>query len=77
MTAVGISEPCNSKSFHLEGNEIVCNLCFTRWDLETLKGVSGECAAHSMDILTHVVNRERIMVKEVDIQNWKPPVVRG
>ncbi len=77
MTAVGISEPCNSRSFHLEGNEIVCNLCFTRWDLETLKGVSGDCADHSMDILIHVVNNERIMVKEADIQNWKPPVLRG
>ena len=75
VTAVGLSEPCNSKSFHLEGNEIVCNLCFTRWDLETLKGNSGECAGHSIYILTHVNNKERLMLKEADIQNWKLCVV--
>ncbi len=35
VTAVGFSDPCRSKSFHLEGSEIVCNICFSRWNLDT------------------------------------------
>lgn len=77
ITAVGISEPCHSKSFHLEGNEIVCDVCSTRWNLETLAGNNGECAANPLEMLSHTVHEGRVIIKEMDVQNWKPKVVRG
>jgi hypothetical protein len=37
-------EPCGSFSFHIvDGKYLECDLCHTRWDVETLKGVSGGC----------------------------------
>ncbi len=76
-TAVGLSRPCNSKSFHIEGAEIVCDLCFTRWDLETLRGVSGECLEHPLDRVPHAVQDGRLVIREVDIREWKPVMMRG
>ncbi len=77
VTAVSVCEPCNSRSFHIEGNQMVCNSCFTRWDLETLKGISGGCLTYPPDVISHAVNDEQVNIKEIDVQNWKPRFRRG
>ena len=69
LTVLGVSEPCGSTSFHLEGNEIVCDLCSTRWKIETLKGVDGECHALPPEIIAHFVHKGRLYIREVDILN--------
>ncbi len=77
VTAVSMCEPCNSKSFHIERNEMVCNACFTRWNLETLKGISGGCLAYPPDVISHSVQDGRVLIKEVDLQTWNPRIFRG
>jgi hypothetical protein len=72
VTAIGLSEPCNSKSFHLEGNEIVCNLCLTRWKLETVEAVRGDCPEYPPEMLVHTIHDGRLILREVDVQYWKP-----
>jgi uncharacterized membrane protein len=74
---VSVCEPCNSTNFHIEGNQMVCNSCFTRWDLETLKGISGGCLTYPPHVISHSVNNGRAIIKEVDVQNWKPRIFRG
>jgi hypothetical protein len=76
VTAVGVCEPCRSTRFHIDGNHMVCNSCFTRWDLETLKGISGGCLNYPPDTLPHEIQGGKLMVKEMDLKNWKPRVVR-
>ncbi len=76
-TAVGVSWSCGSKSFHIEGTEIVCDLCSTRWDLETLRGVSGECFDHPLDRVAHTVQHGTLMIREADLQEWKPRMMTG
>ena len=77
VTAVSMCEPCNSTRFHIEGDQMVCNACSTRWDLETLKGISGGCLGYPPDVLRHTVNGDKITIQEMDLQNWKPRVLRG
>ena len=77
VTAVSVCEPCKSTSFHIESTQMVCNACFTRWELETLKGISGGCLTYPPDVLTHTLQDGKIFLKEIDLQNWKPRVVRG
>ncbi|MCX5909945.1 MAG: Fe-S-containing protein [Deltaproteobacteria bacterium] len=77
VTAVGFSELCHSKGFHLEGNDIVCDTCSTHWDLETLQGSSGECPAYPPEMLMHTVHGGRLIIKEVDLKNWKPRIARS
>ena len=76
-TVVGFSRPCQSEQFHLEGDDIVCDLCLTRWDLETLKGVSGDCLDHPLDKIMHTVRDGKLMIREAGIQEWNPRMIRG
>ncbi len=77
VTAVSVCEPCRSTRFHIEGNQLVCNSCFTRWDLETLKGISGGCLQYPPATLSHAIQGGEVTIKELDLKNWKPRVVRG
>jgi len=76
-TVVGFSRPCRSEQFHLEGNDIVCELCLTRWDLQTLKGVSGDCLDHPLDKVMHTVRDGKLMISETGIQEWNLRMMRG
>ncbi len=77
ITAVSTCEPCNSTHFHIEGNEIVCDSCLTRWSLDTLKGVQGGCLGYPPDKLFHTQEGGKLSIKEIDVQKWKPRFVRG
>ncbi len=72
--AVRICEPCNGFSFRIEGNQVVCNVCGTRWDLETLKGISGGCQGYPPDVLPSSVADGKISVDEAAVTSWKARV---
>jgi len=67
-TAIGLSEPCHSRDFHIEGAEIVCDLCYTRWDLDTLKGIEGECQGQSLAKVPHFLHKGKLIIKEMDVR---------
>ncbi len=69
--AVRVCEPCNGYSFRIEGNQIVCNTCGTRWDLETSKGVSGGCQGYPPDVLPSSIDGGKITVDENRVSSWK------
>jgi len=73
-TVVGFSRPCQSEQFHLEGDEIVCDLCHTRWELESLNGVEGDCQGESLERVPHYVYRGRLIIRETDVQEKKPQI---
>ncbi len=74
VTAVAMCEPCKSTKFHIEGNIMVCNSCFTKWELESLEGISGGCLKYPPDVLGHTVQGKKILIKETDVLSWKPRV---
>ena len=74
VTAVSMCEPCRSTKFHIEGTNMVCNTCGTRWDLESLNGISGGCLTYPPDAIGHVIQDGKVKIKETDILNWKPRV---
>jgi len=74
VTAVSMCEPCRSTKFHIEGTNMVCNTCGTRWDLESLNGISGGCLTYPPDAIGHVIQDGKVKIKERDILNWKPRV---
>ena len=74
VTAMSVCEPCRSNKFHIEGNNMVCNSCFTKWDLETLEGLSGGCLKYPPDVLAHTVQGNKIAIREKDVLNWKPRI---
>jgi len=70
VVATSFCEPCKSTSFHIEGNTLVCNTCFTKWDLNTLQGVSGGCTAFPPQALTVQNQNGIIVVPTADLESW-------
>ena len=73
-SAVSLCEPCRGYKFHIEGNDLVCNACGTRWTLDTLQGISGGCLTYPPDRLKYEVVDGKILLDEAQIQAWKPRV---
>lgn len=43
-SGIRVCEPCGSFSFHIiQEKYLDCDVCHTRWDVESLKGISGAC----------------------------------
>lgn len=74
VVATSFCEPCKSTSFHIEGNTLVCNTCFTKWDLNTLQGVSGGCTAFPPQALTVQNQNGTIVVPTAALESWTPRV---
>lgn len=76
---VGVSycEPCRSTSFHAESDfTLTCNVCNTKWNLETLDADTGmgACWPFPPDQLKVKVEGGKVMIKESDVSKWKPRV---
>lgn len=74
IAAVSMCEPCKSTRFHIEGDELVCNTCGTRWELETHEGISGGCPEYPPDILTAKTEGGNLVIPVDSVANWKPRV---
>lgn len=73
MAGVAYCEPCRSTSFHSEGdNTLTCNLCGTKWDLETMAPRSGACSAFPPDELKAEVQDGKVFISKTDLESWKP-----
>ena len=74
VTAISMCEPCRSTRFHISDKKIVCNACATEWNLETLKGIQGGCVNYPPDVVSSTVEKDRILIDEKIIAQWKPRV---
>jgi uncharacterized membrane protein len=72
--ATRMCEPCNSTSFRIDGDQLVCNACGSRWDLETSKGIAGGCQGYPPEVLPSEVVDGKIVVDEQKVATWKPRV---
>ncbi len=74
VTAVSVCEPCRSTKFHIKEKLIVCNSCYTEWNLETLKGIKGGCLKYPPDVIPSSVENGQILIDEKAVTQWKPRV---
>jgi hypothetical protein len=73
-TAVSVCEPCSSTRFFIQDSNIVCSACYTRWDLENLKGISGGCTRYPPDRLQNTISGGSILIDESIVAKWQPRV---
>lgn len=74
VAAVSMCEPCNSTSFHIEENQLVCNTCYTRWELEDLRGIQGGCLEYPPDELPSRAEDGSLVIPEEVVASWRPRV---
>ncbi len=74
VTAISMCEPCRSTRFHIESKSLVCNACYTEWDLENLKGIKGGCLNYPPDIIQTKIENNQIIIDEKTVSQWKPRV---
>ncbi len=74
VTAVSVCEPCRSTRFHIKEKSIVCNSCYTEWNLETLKGIKGGCLKYPPDAILNKVDKDQIVIDEKTVVQWKPRI---
>lgn len=74
VVASSLCEPCHSYAFHIEGSDLVCDACFTHWDLNTLQGISGGCQAYPPSELTTTVNGDNVQIQKSVLESWTPRV---
>lgn len=72
VVATSLCEPCSGITFHVEGDQLVCNSCGTRWTLDGLQGVSGGCLTYPPETVKYTVQGDNLIIKKADLQNWKP-----
>jgi uncharacterized membrane protein len=74
VTAVSVCEPCHSTKFHIKEKLLICNACYTEWNLETLKGIKGGCLKYPPDVIPSKVENGQIVIEEKTVTQWKPRV---
>jgi len=74
VTAVSMCEPCRSTRFHIKDRAMVCNACYTEWNLENLKGIKGGCMNYPPEVIPNTIEKDRILIDEKVVLDWKPRV---
>ncbi len=74
VTAISMCEPCRSTRFHIKDRAMVCNACYTEWNLEDLKGIKGGCLNYPPEVIPNTVEKGRVLIDEKVVVNWKPRV---
>jgi len=70
VTAIGLCEPCDSKDFHVQGSDLICNSCGTTWNLNNLDAISGSCGKYPPDPVPSIVVGNEIQINEYDVTSW-------
>ncbi len=71
VTSIAMCEPCNSKSFHSESQDLVCDNCGTRWNFTTLEGISGSCQKYPPDPVPSEIAGEEVRISKKLVEGWK------
>jgi len=72
VLASSICEPCYGTKFYIEGKELVCVACGTRWRLTDLQGQMGGCVNYPPEELKYEVDGDYLVMDEAKLMNWKP-----
>ncbi len=70
ITAVRLCEPCDSRSFHIVGDNLVCDACGTTWNIDNLDAVSGSCGKYPPDPIPSIIKGNKIIINESTVVSW-------
>ncbi len=71
VTAVSMCEPCDSRRFHIDRGQLVCDACGSSWKLDNLESLSGSCGAYPPDAIPSVVEDGQVLIDESLVRQWR------
>lgn len=71
VTSIRMCEPCNARHFSIEGDDLACGNCETRWVLNTLEGIQGSCQKYPPDPFPSTIENGSIVIDLSHVINWK------
>lgn len=71
ITSISMCEPCDSRTFHIVSDELVCNSCGSTWNLNDLDPISGSCSKYPPDPIPSKVINNEIQIDVKFVENWK------
>ncbi len=71
VTSISMCEPCNSTTFHIKSDELVCNSCGSTWELNTLREVSGSCGKYPPDPIPSTIKGDKIFISLKNVESWR------
>lgn len=75
MVGISYCEPCRSTTFHAERDlSLTCNICGTKWDIETLIAWSGACMPFPPDEIKVDIKDGKILIPKKVLESWEPRV---
>lgn len=72
VLSTSICEPCTGTRFTIEGKELVCNACGTRWRLNDMMGLMGGCVRFAPEEIKYTVENNKLVIDEAALKTWKP-----
>lgn len=73
VVASSLCEPCRGTSFSTDGGNLVCDKCFTKWDLNTLQGVAGACQSFPpVQMQSQLKDDGTVAVDVAQLEAWEP-----
>lgn len=70
--ATSICEPCFSQKFYIEGQDLVCVACGTRWRLTDIFGESGGCVKYPPREFKYTVEGNNLVAQTDQFKKWRP-----
>ncbi|MBS4028466.1 MAG: DUF2318 domain-containing protein [Ignavibacteriales bacterium] len=72
VTAIGLCEPCGSKTFSTDETEMVSS-CGTKWNLDNLEfsGGCGVCQKYPPDPIPSSIEGSEVRIDESIVKKWK------
>jgi len=70
VTAIRMCEPCDSRSFHIVGDNLVCDSCGTTWHIDNLDAISGSCGKYPPDPIPSKIKGNQIIISESAVTSW-------
>jgi nitrite reductase/ring-hydroxylating ferredoxin subunit len=64
---VSVCPPCGSEGFSLKGDTLDCDICHTKFNARTGKGISGECTDYQKADVLHIVSVDKITMGMDDL----------
>ncbi len=70
--------PCTSLAYTLDGDELLCEACDSRFDVVTGEGVAGACVDYPKASVPYEVDGDRVVMKVVDlVRAWDETELEG